>query len=245
MPTAYQGWGREYDLVSQRWTTQMGMEPRWSWGSVQSFRAIAAEGTAIELPSDPYLRSDQSAHPGQRRASKEITYWTALHTLLTCRLGWDRPGKGIIAAMEKDHLDDATWDLVQKLWIADGHIDVYLEIPATQSGLDEPRDGWGDTDPFHFESHVRQGWRQDDPLTLVTNLFQDEFTHRLALVFESGKGWVAALHRLGAQLPNSGDSSRRIDVFVKPIGFMGTYRQSRVTGRWFTGKHSVHMLGHD
>jgi hypothetical protein len=34
-----------------------------------------------------------------------------------------------------------------------------------------------------------------------------------------------------------------VHVTVAPLGFLGTYRQSRVTGRWFTGKHSTHMLG--
>lgn len=38
--------------------------------------------------------------------------------------------------------------------------------------------------------------------------------------------------------------SWRIDVICKQIGWLGTYRRSRVTGYWFAGKHSIHMAGH-
>lgn len=34
-----------------------------------------------------------------------------------------------------------------------------------------------------------------------------------------------------------------VDVFDKRVGWLGTYRQSRVTGRWFAGTHSLHMVG--
>lgn len=241
MPAAYQGWGSAYDRVTRPWRSQMGMEPRWSWGAVQAFRVIAAANTAIELPSDPYLRNDESASPGQRRFSKEITYWTALHALLTCRLGWDHPGLGLQRAAVLPEIQDDTYDLVRQLWLADGHIDTYLDCSASRSRLDRHTSN----DPFHFDDHVSHAWGSDNQTNIVTSFLRDEERRRATLVFEIGSGWCAALHRLGSNLPEDGVNSWHVDVFVKPIGFMGTYRKSRVTGRWFTGKHSLHMLGQD
>jgi len=35
----------------------------------------------------------------------------------------------------------------------------------------------------------------------------------------------------------------QVDVFDRQVGYLGRYRQSRETGLWFTGRHSVHMWG--
>ena len=37
--------------------------------------------------------------------------------------------------------------------------------------------------------------------------------------------------------------SWRIPVTIAPIGYVGEFRKSRVTGRWLTGKHTAHVLG--
>jgi hypothetical protein len=34
-----------------------------------------------------------------------------------------------------------------------------------------------------------------------------------------------------------------VDVFVRQIGFVGTYRRSRDTGLWFAGQHRYHAVG--
>jgi hypothetical protein len=57
-------------------------------------------------------------------------------------------------------------------------------------------------------------------------------------------GWYSALCDRGAELPPlPAKSSWYVDVFVKPIGFMGTFRRSRETGLWFSGKHQLHAVG--
>ncbi len=35
----------------------------------------------------------------------------------------------------------------------------------------------------------------------------------------------------------------RVDVIVDGIGYLGTYRRSSQTNRWFAGRHTVHQLG--
>ena len=68
---------------------------------------------------------------------------------------------------------------------------------------------------------------------------------RGVLFVEQIAGFREALYR-DAELQRDHPSGRswRIDVICKQIGWLGTYRRSRVTGYWFAGKHSIHMAGH-
>jgi hypothetical protein len=65
---------------------------------------------------------------------------------------------------------------------------------------------------------------------------------RAALVCEAYEGWYHALRTCGLTQTRHG-SSWRVDVFVKPLGWLGTYRLSRQTGVWFSGQHRWHELG--
>lgn len=57
-------------------------------------------------------------------------------------------------------------------------------------------------------------------------------------------GWLRVLHDADTVLsPRPDGRSWRVDVVCEPIGWLGTYRRSRVTGRWFTGRHRDHLLG--
>lgn len=65
-----------------------------------------------------------------------------------------------------------------------------------------------------------------------------------SLVLGTYCGWYGALARLGSQLPSRPDGrSWRVHVTVKAVGYLGVYRRSRHTGRWFSGKHTHHLLG--
>jgi len=66
---------------------------------------------------------------------------------------------------------------------------------------------------------------------------------KAVLFAESMVGWYGALVAHGNKLPSLGDRSWHVDVIVKPVGHLGTYRRSRASGIWFTGKHSVHLRG--
>lgn len=47
-----------------------------------------------------------------------------------------------------------------------------------------------------------------------------------------------------SKLPSLGDRSWHVEVVDGQIGWLGEYRQSRETGRWFLGRHSVHIKGY-
>lgn len=67
---------------------------------------------------------------------------------------------------------------------------------------------------------------------------------RAAVLIVSGlRSWRAELKRASQMLPALGERSWRVEVFDRQVGFLGLYRESRVTGRWFLGKHSVHLHG--
>jgi hypothetical protein len=63
------------------------------------------------------------------------------------------------------------------------------------------------------------------------------------LIVDDHVGWYRQLTTLGAQLPDLGNRSWHVDVVVRTIGFMGTYRHSRRTGLWFNGPHRLHEIG--
>lgn len=55
-------------------------------------------------------------------------------------------------------------------------------------------------------------------------------------------GWYAGLAEAAAALPPS-SRSWQIDVLVRSVGFLGSYRKSRTTGLWFSGRHRYHSVG--
>lgn len=55
-------------------------------------------------------------------------------------------------------------------------------------------------------------------------------------------GWYAGLADTAAALPPS-SMSWQVDVNVRSVGFMGTYRKSHTTGLWFSGRHRYHSVG--
>lgn len=62
---------------------------------------------------------------------------------------------------------------------------------------------------------------------------------RATLVTDRYVGWYRVLTDFGAS-----SAASEIDVIVKPVGWLGTYRRSKVTGIWHAGDHELHMLGH-
>jgi hypothetical protein len=98
--------------------------------------------------------------------------------------------------------------------------------------------GW---DPHHPSSHI------DGPLQPVAGkalLVRTSTAERRAvLLLDSMIGSYRALATESRSLPKLSAYSWRIDVLVKPVGWLGTYRKSSESGLWLTGRHSVHIRG--
>lgn len=99
---------------------------------------------------------------------------------------------------------------------------------------------YGGSNPLHLSSHTG---REDSVPSESPVVHLEPSERRGVLVSEGLRHWLADLEVLGQTLPPVGNRSWRIEVFDRRVGFLGEYRQSRVTGRWFRGKHSIHEKG--
>lgn len=99
----------------------------------------------------------------------------------------------------------------------------------------------GGGDPLHLAAHGFAGMGTDAVGVLCRTSTQGR---RAAVVLDGYSGWYRALAARGASLPElPGERSWRVDVTVAPVGWLGTYRRSRVSGRWFSGPHRLHRMG--
>ncbi len=99
---------------------------------------------------------------------------------------------------------------------------------------------YGGTDPLRLSIH---SGREDQAPSRAPVVQLHPKSRRGVLVTEGLRHWMADLEVLGQALPGLGDRSWHIEVFDRRVGWLGEFRQSRVTGRWFLGKHGVHLAG--
>ena len=99
----------------------------------------------------------------------------------------------------------------------------------------------GGSDPLHLGAHWSGPLDQASTPSLIVRTGRSE---RTAVLLAHGmKGWYRQLAARAVDLPSLTDRSWHVEVVVKPAGWLGTYRRSRVTGLWFAGPHSIHMYG--
>lgn len=72
---------------------------------------------------------------------------------------------------------------------------------------------------------------------------QDPAQRSAVLVVSGFESWRHELQAFGTTLPDLAGRSWNVEVFDRQVGFLGRFRQSRLTQRWFLGKHSIHMAG--
>lgn len=101
---------------------------------------------------------------------------------------------------------------------------------------------YGGSDPLHLTIHYGPPTAQPSESPLVQLIPEQR---RVLVVTEGLDHWLADLHVLEARLPPIGDRSWRVEVFDRRTGYLGEYRRSRVSGRWFTGRHAIHMKGNE
>ena len=110
---------------------------------------------------------------------------------------------------------------------------------ALTSGVQVPiGGGW---DPLHLSVHSSAPLER--ATTGATLLRSGSDRREATLVLDSMAGWYSALAGHGNDLTPLGDRSWRVDVFVRPVGWLGTFRRSRETGLWFSGRHRHHVRG--
>lgn len=104
----------------------------------------------------------------------------------------------------------------------------------------------GGGDPLHFQYHIYGPLRDEGVGPKVRErLVVDERNGRAVIHLDGMLGWYHTLNVVGAELPDRGERSWYVDVHVATVGHLGTFRQSRDSGLWFSGKHRFHLWGAD
>jgi hypothetical protein len=100
----------------------------------------------------------------------------------------------------------------------------------------------GGTDPLHLSVHCTGPLADPEgaPPTLLRSSVREG---RAVLLLDSMVGWYRALIEGGESLPDLQGRSWHVDVVVRPVGLLGTYRRSRASGLWFAGRHRFHLRG--
>ena len=172
----------------------------------------------------------------------------------------------------KKHLNDPRFQLLKALWDSEGQLDDYAAWAWKTKGWDpgyqfqhvtpESAPSWLDetwwrtfkrrkkaehSNPYDGGSNpLHLGHSDEYGLTASTGDFRTFFepsTRQAVLVVSKIESWRAELRTLSQQLPSLGSKPWHLEVFDRRIGFLGLFRQSRITHRWFQGKHSTHMAG--
>jgi hypothetical protein len=111
---------------------------------------------------------------------------------------------------------------------------------AAASGIPAPISDGG-SDPLHLSYHCSAPLQEPvgEPVLLRSDLDRRQAVLRL----DSMVGWYRALAEQGGTLPELDGRSWHVDVVVRPVGWLGTYRLSRSSGLWFAGRHRFHTPG--
>lgn len=96
--------------------------------------------------------------------------------------------------------------------------------------------GW---DELHLTRHPGEEGRPDPEATLTV---VDATQAQAVYLTGAMDAWNGDLRRRIKTLPPS-PRSWRVEVIVRSVGSLGTFRRSRATGLVFTGRHRYHALG--
>lgn len=251
----------------------LGGNSSWFWGVPGVFHALASPRSFAPVPAVPGPDEHAEAlgywtplhnlllyRLGWSRPDRGLRWWYEAGkpvddpTLALIAEIWDRDGllDGYVAWLlgnPRQFLNEGSDDLAFAPKVASSKEDLSPGwrqwLRSTNEQYDEARyPGFNynvvQGDPLHL---TRSGGQQHKPDEAATITVSDPSSRKAVFVAERSDSWYFSLLREARSLPAIGARSWHVDVFVRSIGFMGTYRQSRSTGFWFTGQHRVHSPG--
>jgi hypothetical protein len=200
-------------------------------------------------------------------------YWETLHYLLSVLFGWSNVSAGLAGWYRNGLMTDGEplLEMIQRTWNDQGQLDYYAawqwmpmcvmdpeEVDVSQVGRSGyPEIEWwrsflrrgcefahdpfyGGTNPLHL-GHS-DGFGLDD-LGAGGALDYDLKSRTAVIKVSSILAWRTGLRLLSLTLPPLKARSWRVTVVAEDAGGLGVFRKSRVTGRWFIGRHAFHLLG--
>ncbi|TFD32125.1 hypothetical protein E3T34_09235 [Cryobacterium sp. TMT1-62] len=245
-----------------------GGQSEWFWGVPGVFQALAAPLSLQRVPAAPDVRDVHEQALGYWAAlhylllhrlgwahpDRGLRWWydegkpVEDPTLSLISEVWDRDGnldaylgwllKGRPVFLNADGPESATWpaDLEPlaphwERWVRE------VEAAAELTGSEYFQGGW---DPLHLTGHSGE-CGVPDPTSTISVI--SRIDRRASFLTNTMDAWHFDLEKQAKKLPDIGQRSWRVDVIVRPVGFLGTYRRSSVTGLWFTGRHQIHAAG--
>jgi len=204
---------------------------------------------------------------------RTCAWWETLRYVFRSLLGWRCLPAGLAWWYEagKPTLADPRLELVLGRWDTRRELDYFAAREWVTGGLAvvpadgplwpiknyEPAPGW--MREFRSRPHLLEhspyggGFNSlhlghsdllaDQLPTGASTGFHDVASLRATLIVSGFDSWQRELRAFGTSLPPLAERSWRVEVFDRKVGFLGRFRQSRVTGHWFQGKHSIHMAG--
>lgn len=258
------------DLGDSMWS-QLGGQAEWFWGLPGVFHALASPKAAHPVPAAPTVANSES-HSQALGYWGSLHYlllnrlgWSCPHRGL---MRWydlgkptDDPTLGLISEVwgRDGYLDVyLAWLLrLQPRFMTGKSYEGPFSSPAIEP-LDPKWERWlevtrrsldsspaphfhldGGYDSLHLTGHTGEGG-QRDPHSFLRIV--DAPTHQAVFVSDAMNAWYWDLREKAMSLPETG-RSWRIDVFVRPVGYIGKYRLSRVTSLMFSGRHKYHAMG--
>jgi hypothetical protein len=253
------------DGAGEGLSAKFGHDAWWEFAVPWMHQALASPSTFEPMPARP---DRPDAHPqalGYWAALMQMLFYSLGWARPDRGLRWwydhGRP------------VDDPRLALLDQVWGRDGHLEDFARwvcnstwfLPPPQfeeltgyrdDGLPvEPHPEWraapGDTadgswfdggsDPYHLSVHTTSplGQPRGEPLLLRSG----RTDRQAVLVLDSMAGWYRALATETTTLPPLDGRSWHVDVVVRPVGWLGTYRRSRMSGLWFAGRHRYHIPG--
>lgn len=253
---------RELEFTEQ---SDLGGQAEWFWGVPDAMRSFAAPTSPARLPARPVTGDPHAQSLGYWGTLHYLLMrrlgWSRPDRGLEWWYSNGRP------------TNDPTLALIEQIWNADGGLDVYFgwlisrrpilgllssdDSQAATSNSDDLTPKWAQwlrrvrTDnPFEYMDTSGDGLHltrsvlehgTPDPLATIARIDND--ARRAIFSTSDMSSWYSDLARIGSSLPMMGVQSWKVDVVVKPVGFLGTYRRSAHTGLWFTGAHRFHQHG--
>lgn len=214
-------------------------------------RVLASHSEVVMLPR---FRGDFD----QQEA---CAYWQTCLYLLTQLIGWAQPRLGEALRWwyraGRPTFNDPRLELLKMVWDDQrqlGLLSIWVANHEIKSNAEYARWAGDEFGPLEF-GEVRLRYSPcvggSNPLHLSHSLMKSDdqdavlmsprpAAQQAAIIVNRMDGWHGALTRLGATLPSLGKHHWHVDVFARPVGWLGTFRRSDATGLWFQGRHSVH-----
>lgn len=201
---------------------------------------------------------------------EHLAWWTPLPHLLAYSFGWSDLAQGLEAWQHLGRpYDDSRLEVIDTWWgeaaiglahwlrARRGDSDAAAALARLATTHDDTREhplpamlealAAEGSDPLHLFGHAPVEPREFsyaddcDPPTLHI----DASRTSAVMTFERYEGWYEWLSKAGHD--DDGDQLAgvdRVDILSREVGWLGRYRRSPVTGRWFAGSHRLHLFGH-